>query len=285
MVCAIILVAGTSPAMAQANPMAPDPNPVPDVGIDQRLDVQVPLDLEFRDEQGAAVTLGDFFREDTAVILSLVYYECPMLCNETLIGMNEAFRRLEFTVGDEYEVLTVSFDPRETPELAAMKKEIHIEQYGRPGAENGWHFLVGPEESIRTLTETVGFRYEYDEETGLFAHSSAIMILTPDGRTSKYFYGIQFDPDALRLGLVDASRKKIGTLVDQLLLLCFHYDPTTGQYSLFVMRLLRWAGGLTVVVIVAGLVLLSRRGKRAGAKQSEGESAAAGESEQVAHQE
>ena len=269
--------------MAQANPMAPDPNPVPDVGIDQKLDAQIPLDLEFRDETGATVKLGDYFRKDTAVILSLVYYECPMLCNETLIGMNEAFRELKFTIGDEYEVLTVSFDPKETPDLAAAKKKVHLEQYGRSGSEQGWHFLVGPPESIDELTETVGFRYEYDEETGLFAHGSAIMVVTPDGRVSKYFYGIEFDPDALRLALVDASRKKIGTLVDQLLLLCYHYDPTTGQYSLFVVRLLRVAGILTVAVIAVGILLLSRRSRRAGRKQHQDEATANTESDQAAH--
>jgi protein SCO1/2 len=231
------------------------------VNIEQRLNGQVPLDLKFRDESGREVRLGEYFARGRPVVLTLVYYECPMLCNQVLNGAVGAFQGLSFTAGREYEAVTVSFDPREGPELAARKKETYVRRYRREGAEAGWHFLTGDKASIDALASAVGFRYAWDEESKQFAHASALMVATPQGRLSHYLYGIDYAPKDLRLALVEASEGRIGSPVDALLLFCYHYDPASGRFAP-VMNVLRAAGVLTVLGVVALLLYLRRKTRR-----------------------
>jgi len=238
-----------------------DEPPVDEVGIDQHIDAQVPLDLEFRDEQGRTVRLGDFF-DGKPVILSLAYFRCPMLCTLVLNGMASSMGVLELDAGKDYEAVTVSIDPRETPAMAAEGKKNYIKRYGRPGAEKGWHFLTGEQESIDRLADAVGFRYVYDEETDQFAHASGIMVLTPDGRLARYFFGVEYSPRDLRLSLVEASHGKVGSVVDKVLLLCYQYDPATGTYGVVVYRVLRLAGVITIAVIALFVILMLRRDAR-----------------------
>jgi protein SCO1/2 len=237
------------------------PNALKKVGIDQKLNEQIPLDAVFKDEQGREVKLGEFFGRKP-VVLSLVYYTCPMLCNQVLNGMLGAFRRESFNIGDQYEVVTVSFDSRETPELAAAKKRTYVQAYNRAGADAGWHFLTGDEANIKRLTEAAGFRYTWDEQTKQFAHASGIMLLTPEGKLARYFYGIEYPSRDFRLGLVEASQRKIGTPVDALMLYCYHYDPATGKYGAAIMNIMRLAGVVTVVLIAGMLLVLRKRGAR-----------------------
>jgi protein SCO1 len=229
------------------------------VGIEQRLNQQIPPDLSFRDEGGNAVRLGDYFGK-RPMVLNLVYYRCPMLCGEVLSGLESALRVLKFDVGKEFDVLTVSFDPRETPEMAAAKKLEFLKRYGRKGAEQGWHFLTGPQESIDALTKAAGFEYQFIGKTGQFAHATAIMVLTPEGKISQYYYGVEFAPKDLRLGLVQASDHKIGNVVDQVLLYCYHYDPATGKYGALVSRVLEVAGMATILLLGTFLAVLFGRG-------------------------
>jgi protein SCO1/2 len=231
------------------------------VGIEQRLDNQIPLDLTFRDESGREVKLGEYFRGDKPVLLTLVYYECPMLCNQVLNGVVGTLEAVTFTPGREFEVVTVSFDPREGPELAAKKKETYLKRYRREGAGAGWHFLTGDKDSIDRLADSVGFKYVWDEQSKQFAHASAIMVATPQGRLSHYFYGIEYSPKDLRLALVEASEGKIGSPVDTLILYCYHYDPATGRFAP-VMAVLRVAGVLTVLGLAALIYYLARRTRR-----------------------
>jgi protein SCO1/2 len=249
------------PTWAQGLNASSQPSTLRDVGIDQKLNEQVPLDLVFRDEAGKVVKLREYFGEKP-VILSLVYYECPMLCNMILNGLYRSLRTLSFDVGREFNVVTVSFNPKETPALAAAKKDTYIKAYARPGAAQGWHFLTGAEESIRQLTQAVGFRYTYDPQTKQYAHASGIMVLTPQGKLARYFYGIEYAPKDLRLGLVEASAGKIGSPVDQVLLFCYHYDPVTGKYGVVIMRVIRLAGMATVLVLGAFMVVMFRRDRR-----------------------
>jgi protein SCO1/2 len=237
------------------------PTALRDVGIDQKLDQQLPLDLIFRDESGQEVKLGHYFGQ-RPVVLAFVYYDCPMLCTQVLNGMVTSFRVLPFQVGKEFDVVTVSFDPRETSTLATTKKKVYIDylpEKMRPAAMNGWHFLTGDQANIAKLTEAAGFRYHYDEATKQFAHASGIMVATPQGKLSRYFYGVEYAPRDLRLGLIESSANKIGSPVDQLLLYCYHYDPATGKYGAAVMKVMRIAGVLTVLAIVAMLFVLKGR--------------------------
>lgn len=249
------------PAKQQLSPEAAQKS---EIGYDQKLDVQVPLDLAFNDEYGKPVKLGQYFGGEKPVILNLVYYQCPMMCTQVLNGLVDALKQVSFVPGKDFEIVTVSFDPAETADLAMQKKKTYLEKYTVPGASNGWHFLTGNEASIKRLTETVGFRYKYDEHAGQFVHASGILVLTPTGKTSKYFYGIAYSPKDLRLGLVDASQNKIGTPVDYLLLLCYHYDPLTGKYSFAIIKMLRVVAALTVVFLAGyiGLMLWRERHKR-----------------------
>jgi protein SCO1/2 len=260
-IAAFLLLA---PAMGAQTPPARVPSSqlpqaLEGVGIDQRLNETLPLDLEFVDEQGSRVTLGGYFGKKP-VILALVYYECPMLCTLELNGLLRALRVLPLELGKDFEIVTVSFDPGETPELAAKKKQEYLAQYGR--AQGGWHFLTGSQESIEALTRAVGFRYTYDADSDLFNHASAILVLTPEGRLSKYFYGIEYSARDLRLGLVEASAGRVGSPVDEILLYCFHYDPQTGKYGVAIMNVLRAAGVVTVVVLAAFVAMMLRRDRR-----------------------
>jgi protein SCO1/2 len=231
------------------------------VGIEQRLNEQIPPQLVLRDEAGKTIRLADYFGRKP-MILSLVYYQCPMLCGEVLSGLESALRVMKFDVGREFDVLTISFDPRETPEMAAKKKSEFLKRYGRPGADQGWHFLTGPKESIDTLTKAVGFQYEYIDKTGQFAHATAIMVVTPSGRISQYYYGVEFAPEDLRLGLIQASGNKIGTVVDQVVLYCYHYDPATGKYGATISRILQLAGAATIIIMGVFLTVMIRMGSK-----------------------
>jgi protein SCO1/2 len=231
------------------------------VGFDQRLNEQVPLDAVFRDETGRQVALGEYF-SDKPVILVLAYYRCPQLCTEVLNGLVRALLDVPFDVGKEFNVITVSFDARETPDLAAAKRTRYLERYGRRGAADGWHFLTGDEDSIRRLTQAVGFRYVYDPKLDQFAHASGIMVLTPHGKIARYFYDIRYSPLDVRLSLVEASANRIGSPVDQVLLYCFHYDPEAGKYGPAVMTFVRLGGLATMLTLGTFVGLMLRRERR-----------------------
>ncbi|MGA7613620.1 MAG: SCO family protein [Thermoanaerobaculia bacterium] len=227
------------------------------VGIDQKLNNQVPLDLPFVDDQGHAVKLGDYFGK-RPVLLVPVYYKCPMLCNMVLQGVVDSVRDLRFNAGDEYEVVVFSFDPSDTTKDAAEKKRTYVQRYGRAGTEHGWHFLTGSQDSITRLTDAIGFRYYYDAKRKQFAHGAAIMLLTAKGKLSRYYYGIQYNPRDLRLGMVETANDKIGSPVDQLLLLCYCYDPATGKYSSVAVNTIR-AGGVATLVLLGGTIFFFLR--------------------------
>jgi protein SCO1 len=231
------------------------------VSVQQKLNSQVPLDLKFRQENGSTVSLRQMLR-GKPVILSLVYYRCPRLCSMTLTGLLKALRALDFNVGREFDIFTVSFDPLETPQLAAAKKSSYMEGYGREGSSPGWHFLTGDQREILRLTNSVGFGFEYDTTQKQFSHASVIMVLTPEGRVSRYFFGLEFSPRDLRLGLVEAADRRIGSPVDQVLLYCFQYDPHTGKYSVAILNVIRVFGVITVLLIVAFISYALRRGSR-----------------------
>ena len=228
------------------------------VSFDQKLGAQLPLDLKFRDEYGNTVTLGQYFGRKP-VILSLGYYQCPMLCTQVLNGMVSSFLPLSFDVGKEFDVVTVSFDPRETPQMAAAKKETYLKRYGRPSAWQGWHFLTGERASIDALTEAVGFHYAFDPQLNQFAHASGIMVITPEGKVAQYYYGIEYSTRDLRLGLIQASQNKLGTLVDEVLLYCYHYDPAKGRYGAVAMNLMRLGGAATVLLLGGFMIAMFRR--------------------------
>ena len=258
---AILLAGAGLPAAAQGLDSSAPPQELDGIGIDQNLDEQLPLDLKFRDEHGNDVVLGDYFGQKP-VILNLVYYECPMLCTLVLNGLLRAINPMRFTAGREYEIVTVSIDPHETPELAQRKKAEYMRLYDRPAAENGWHFLTGGAEEIRQLAEAVGFRYKYDPETDLYLHASGIMVLTPKGKLARYFYGIDYNPTNLRLGLVEAASERIGSPVDQLLLFCFAYDPAAGKYSLVIMNVVRLLALITIGSVAAFMITNFLRDRR-----------------------
>jgi protein SCO1/2 len=263
---ALLLAAGLAPAASAQRWLQPVSTPqasgVPaalrEVGYDQRLGEQVPLDIALRDESGRDVRLGDYFGK-RPVVLALVYYECPMLCTLTLNGLVSAMSVLSFDAGQEYEVVTVSFEPKETPALAAAKKRAYLQRYKRPGAEAGWHFLTGDAPAIKRLTQAVGFRYVWDAQTRQYAHPSGVTVLTPDGRLARYLYGIEYAPKDLRFALVEASSGRIGTPVDAVALYCYQYDPATGRYGAAVMRLLRTGAVFTMLGLVAFWVVMWRR--------------------------
>ena len=254
---------------ASGNPSTGLPQALQEVRIEQKLDQQLPLDLVFRDESGREVKLGQYFGHKP-VVLAFVYYDCPMLCTQVLNGMVTSFRVLPFQMGKEFDVVTISFDPRETPELAQKKKKVYVDylpEKMRADATNGWHFLTGNQANIERVTDAAGFRYRWDDKTQQFAHASAIMVTTPHGKLSRYYYGIEYPARDLRLGLIESSANKIGSPVDQLLLYCFHYDPATGKYGAVVMNIMRIAGVITLLGILAMLLLLGRTsGRRATPK-------------------
>jgi protein SCO1/2 len=234
------------------------PSLLKEVGIDQKLNQSIPLDLVFRDEHGKSVRLGEYFGQKP-VILSMVYYNCPMLCTQVLNGLESSLKLIPMDIGKQFNVVTVSIDPTERPVLAEAKQALYTGLYGRPDAAEGWHFLTGDEPQIRQLANALGFRYAYDPDSKQFAHASAIMLLTPEGKISHYFYGITFPSRDMRLGLVEASEGKIGTPVDQVLLFCYHYDPSTGKYGLLISRLIQLAGAVTVLAIASLMLVLYKK--------------------------
>jgi protein SCO1 len=229
-----------------------------DVAFDQKLNQQVPLDLAFQDESGKTVQLADYVKQKP-VILTFAYYQCQALCPLLLDGVVRALRVLSFDVGTQFEVITVSFDVHDKPALAAAQKKHFVGQYARPGAEAGWHFLTGEEPAIQKLTDAVGFRYSYDPRAGEFAHATGIVLLTPEGKTARYFYGVDFSPRDLRLGLIEAAQGQIGSMIDQLLLFCYHYNPAAGKYGLLVTTIIRAAGAATALILGSFILLMLRR--------------------------
>ncbi len=246
------------------------PGALQGVGIDQKLNVQIPLELTFRDEFGRTVPLSTYFQSGKPVLLAPVYFRCPMLCTQILNGLASSLKAVSLDPGKDFEVVAFSFDPKDTSELAAAKKEMYVRRYGRPGTANGWHFLTGEPENISKLMDAVGFHYKYDPSTDQYAHASGIMVMTPAGRLSKYFYGVEYAPRDLRLGLVEAAREKIGTPVDRILLFCYHYDPATGKYGAVVINIIRLAGGGFALIAGAFLVVAFRRERRRGKRRLSG---------------
>jgi protein SCO1/2 len=265
----VLLLAASLPSIARGREEAPSPRPTSEmmpglfqtVKFDQNLDAQLPLDVPLRDEGGKTVELGDLFR-GRPVIVNLVYYQCPMLCNEVLNSLLRSLNALTFDVGDQFDVVTVSIDPSEGPELASRKKASYLARYGRKGADRGWHFLTGDEASIRRLAKAVGFNYTYDPKSRQFAHPAGIAIATPQGRLARYFFGISFPARDLRLGLIEAATGKIGSPMDQILLMCFHYDPRTGKYNVAIMNAIRLLGCLTLASLGTFMFVMFRRDQR-----------------------
>jgi protein SCO1/2 len=252
--CTPLLLAWAVPALAHNEP----PPLLRQVGFEQRLNEQVPLDLAFRDESGHMVRLGDYFGTKP-VILDLAYFDCPMLCPFVLDGLVSSLRALPFNVGDQFNVLTVSFNPRDTVALAVAKKATYVAHYSRPGAAEGWHFLTAEPEAIQRLTQAVGFKYAYDAARDQYAHAAGIIVLTPQGKIARYLYGIEFPPRDLRLSLLEASANRIGSPVDQLLLFCYHYDPVTGKYGLAILKIMQLTGLATVLALGAFVGAMFRR--------------------------
>jgi protein SCO1 len=232
------------------------------VGIEQHLNAEVPANLEFRDELGNPVKLADYFGHGRPVILNLGYYQCPMLCSELLRGLVGSMKALTFDLGKDFDVVTVSFDPRETAEMAAARKQDIIKRYGRANADQGWHFLTGKADQINALTKSVGFEYQFDPKTEQYAHAAAIVMLTPDHHISGYFYGVEFPPKDLRLGLVQASQNRIGNIGDQVLLYCYHYDPRTGKYGAIISNILKLAGLATMLILGTFMFVMFRADRR-----------------------
>ena len=258
---AVVSAQSPLPQQAPGDPTASKPGLLSKIGIDQRLHQKVPLDLEFVDETGRTVKLGDYMGK-RPVLLALVYYECPMLCTQVLNGVTGALKVLNFDVGKEFDVVAVSINPREGPGLAASKKQAYVERYGRPQTADGWHFLTGREENIRALATAVGFRYEYDEEIKQYAHGAGIELLTPKGVIARYFYGIEYSPRDLRFGIIEASEERIGSPIDSVLLACYHYDPATGKYGAAAIKMVR-IGAVATMIAFAVFLFVSLRRERA----------------------
>ncbi len=257
-VLAAAVAAGLAP-VAHAQRAEPLPKALEGVGISERPGAQVPLDLEFVAEDGQPVRLSRYVTGKRPVILTLNYYRCPMLCGLLLSGLLDGLKELAWTPGNEFEVVTVSIDPLETPKLAMLKKESYITEFGRPAAAAGWHFLTGKEKDIRALAASVGFGYRYDEERQQYAHAAGIFLLTPDGRVARVLYGVTFEPRTLRLALTEASRGKVGTTADQVLLFCYHYDANAGRYVVAASNIMRLGGAATAVIVGGWLLAAWRR--------------------------
>ena len=266
---ALLLLFGCATLAASAQQLAPQAI-LKQLGITQNLNARIPSDLVFRDESGNSVHIGDYFGK-RPIVLSLVYFDCPALCTEVLNGELRTMRAISLDLGTDFEAVTVSFEPKDTPALAKAKRDVYAGQYGRAGAAQHWHFLTGDGASIDALTNVAGFRYAYDFSIRQYAHAAAILILTPDGRIDRYFYGVQYPARDVRLGLVEASEGKIGTLTDQAFLYCYQYDPMTGRYGLVIMNVLRAGAGLTLLALGIFMWLMFRRER----KQAPGVSRAA----------
>ncbi len=249
------------PAQTQGSGL---PDALKETGIEQKLGEQLPLETVFTDENGQAVKLGDYFNKGRPVVLAFVYYECPMLCNEILNGLTGSLKGVSFDAGTEFDVVAISFDARENeiPDLARNKKDSYMKRYGRPGTEKGWHFLTGSSESIDAVTKAAGFGFKWDEKSNQFAHAGGVMVVTPEGKMSRYFYGIDYSPKDLKFGIMESAENRVGSAAEQLLLYCFHYDPSTGKYGLAVLNVMRMGAVLTLMgMAVMGLVFW-RRNKR-----------------------
>ena len=269
--CAATLTLGASAAAAQSQSglaerpsaaAAERPSQLADVGFAQKLESQLPLDARFRDESGRDVALGDFFREKP-VLLAFVYYQCPMLCSQTMNGISTALKVLKFQPGQDFEVVLVSFDPRDTPEAARQKEQEHLAHWKSQDTAAGWHLLTGDEASIERVTAAAGFSYKWDEESGQFAHVSGILVATPDGRLSRYFYGVDYSARELRMALVESGEGKIGSAIDEFFLYCFHYNPAEGRYSAVAMNIVRLGGAVTLALLLGFILLMRRRDTRA----------------------
>lgn len=279
--CLLLILFGIAPAQKTEHYNSPlysprkyDPsqsvtNGIPDalkkVGIEQKLKSQIPLDAVFKDENNKTVKLGNYFGKERPVVLALVYYECPMLCNEVLNGLTGSLKGIGFDAGKEFDVVAISFDARENdkPDLAKNKKASYLERYNRKGTEDGWHFLTGTQDEIDKVTEAVGFNYEFDEKSNQFAHAGGIMILTPEGKVSRYFYGIDYAPGDVKFGIMESSENKIGNPAEQLYLYCYHYDPSTGKYGFAILRVLRVAG-IAMLLGIGGMMFgFWRKSKKA----------------------
>jgi len=268
-IVALLLAAGMLRAQAVPGNAGPAASTMPaalqDVGFSPPLNGSMPLDLFFRDETGRSVRLGEYFGQKP-VVLAFVYYRCPMLCDQVEQGVVGVLRMLSFNPGRDYEVVFVSFDSRETPDMAAEKKKKALAHFRRPEADSGWHFLTGSRESVEAATKAANFRFSFDAKNNLFAHASGVLLLTPDGRISRYFYGVEYPGRDMRLGLVDASAGKIGTPIDHVLLFCYHYDPTAATYSASILKIIRLAGVLTILCLVGGILISRRRETLAAAR-------------------
>jgi len=259
-----------APAVAHTGnePYTKDEDFLKEIGFDQKLGAQLPLDLTFTDETGKTVRLGEYFGQKPVVML-ITYYNCTMLCPLLLDGLVRTLRPLSFDIGKQFTVLTVSINPRETSSIAASRKDLYVQRYGRSGAERGWHFLTGTADAIAALTQAVGFRFVYDRKKDEYAHASGIVILTPEGKAARYFYGVEFSPRDMRLALIEAANNTIGNPVDQILLYCYHYDPLTGKYGVIIMNVLRLAGSATALALGSFMVVMFRRDRRMAAADGE----------------
>lgn len=260
-VMAVIAFSAPSARGQAALPLENLPLPPKNVGFDQNIGKSVPLDATFKDETGNAVVLRDYFGKKP-VLLSFAYFTCPMLCGLSMQGLSSSLKGMNLDAGRDFEVLTVSFDPRETPEMARAKKETAIARYGRPDAASGWHFLTGDESAIQSLASAAGFRYEWDAEAKQYAHATGVVVVTPQGQIARYLFGIEYAPRDMRFSLVEASQGKLGSVVDQLLLLCYHYDPKAGRYGAFALGSMRAGGVLTLVALGAFFVVSARDRKK-----------------------
>lgn len=261
-----VLAQGNAPGLRpEAGPPSNAmPSALQQVKFDQKLDAQLPMDATFKDDTGRTVRLGDYFGQ-RPVVLAFVYYECPMLCNQILNGLVSGVGVLDQTVGTDFDVVAISFDARETPTQAAAKKATYLDRYQRPGSEGGWHFLTGDEETIKRVTDTAGFQFAWDAATQQFAHASGIIVTTPEGKLSRYLFGIEYPPRDLKFALMESSAGKIGSVVDQVLLYCYHYEPATGSYSLVAMNAVRMGGVVTMVALLGFVAISLRRDNRAQA--------------------
>ncbi len=272
-IVALLAASGTLQAQTIPGNVGPTSATMPaalqNVGFEPPLNGQMPLDLHFRDETGRDVQLREFFGQKP-VVLAFVYYNCPMLCDQIQMGVVGTLRMLSFNPGRDYEVVFVSFDARETPEMAAAKKKTALAHFRRPETVSGWHFLTGSKESIEAATRASNFRFRFDAKSNLFAHASGVLVLTPDGRISRYFYGVEYPGRDMRLGLVDASAGKIGSPIDHVLLFCYHYDPSSATYSASILKIIRLGGILTILCIVGGIFIFRRRETRSGRTKLQG---------------
>lgn len=242
------------------------PTALKTVGIEQKLGNQLPLDTILKDEDGKDVKLGEYFKSGRPVVLAFVYYECPMLCTQVLNGLTGSLKGINLNAGKDFDVVAISFDPRDNdkPDLAKNKKVSYLEHYGRPGTDAGWHFLTGPQESIKAVTDAAGFKYEWDDKTQQFAHAAAVMVVTPEGRMSRYFYGIDYAPKDIKFGIMDSAQAKVGNPAEQLLLYCYHYDPASGKYGFAILRVMRLAGVATLLGLGAMAFVFWRKNKNHG---------------------